>query len=171
MPTPISLSIQVIYLLSEEAVAVLWVTFSGRCHCATCRPGAATTRGSCAPPSQTSSGPGPAWRSSHCCHDHGHPHQDHDDHDHEISPECRHRRQELQNPEFLPVASTRQTRREPSSGEGGLLLIVYHFIIFHQDISSSPSVLARIVFGGGKVRNVLRRIYLLTFRMSSGFWK
>ena len=43
--------------------------------------------------------------------------------------------------------------------------------MFHQDISSSPSVLARIVFGGGKVRNVLRRTYLLTFRMSSGFWK
>ena len=43
--------------------------------------------------------------------------------------------------------------------------------MFHQDISSSPSVLARIVFGGGKVRNVLRRTYLLTFRMSSWFWK
>ena len=43
--------------------------------------------------------------------------------------------------------------------------------MFHQDISSSPSVLARIVFGGGKVRNVLRRTYLLTLRMSWWFWK
>ena len=43
--------------------------------------------------------------------------------------------------------------------------------MFHQDISSSPSVLARIVFGGRKVRNVLRRTHLLTFRMSSWFWK
>ena len=59
-----------------------------------------------------------------------------DDEQDESPPECRHRRQELQPPEFLPVASTRQTRREPSSGERDVSNIIsYIYIIsYHQTI-------------------------------------
>ena len=64
-------------------------------------------------------------------------HDHHDDNEQDESPpECRHRRQELQPPEFLPVASTRQTRREPSSGERDVSNIIsYIYIIsYHQTI-------------------------------------
>ena len=73
-------------------------------------------------------------------HDHHHHHH----RDEESVPECRHRRPELQPPEFLPVASTLRTRREPSSGgrrgevkicaEIYLVIIILKTIFDHQDM-------------------------------------